>query len=87
MQKVNGVRISHLTAVLGHAVLLGLSPVNAFAYIDPGSGSLLLQMIMSAALGTLFLARNFIAKGAAAVRRWFGGRAETPPVPPDEPGS
>lgn len=90
MRKVNDDKIVCHASVLGLATLITLSPVSAFAYIDPGSGSLLLQIVMSAFFGALFLARNFIAKGAATVRRWVGGRAETPPnppTPPDEPGA
>ncbi len=91
VRKVNDGKTRRRTSVLVLAAFVGLSPVNAFAYIDPGSGSLLLQIVMSAVFGALFLARNLIAKGAATARRWFGGRAEetppNPPIPPDEPGA
>ena len=88
MRKANDHNTARRASVLVLAALVGLCPVSAFAYIDPGSGSLLLQIVMSAVFGALFLARNFIAKSAAAVRGWFGGRAEppaTPSTPPDEP--
>ena len=85
MGKVNDGNSGRRADALVLAALLGLSPVSAFAYIDPGSGSLLLQIVMSAFFGALFLARNFIAKGAATVRRLFGGRTEPPTAPPDEP--
>lgn len=87
MRRVNDRNTGRHANVLVLAALIGLSPVSAFAYIDPGSGSLLLQIVMSAVFGALFLARNFIAKGAATVRRLFGGRAEPPAPPPDEPAA
>jgi len=66
-------------------VVLTVYPKNAFAYIDPGSGSLLLQIVMSAFFGALFLARNFLAKAVAGFRRVIaGGKAENPP-PPEKP--
>jgi len=66
-------------------MILAVYPSSAFAYIDPGSGSLLLQIVMSAFFGALFLARNFLAKAAAGFRRVFsGGKAENPP-PPENP--
>lgn len=87
MREVNDGKARRWASVLVLGALLGLCPVSAFAYIDPGSGSLLLQIVMSAFFGALFMARGFIARGAATLRRWFGGRAGTPPAtPPDEPG-
>ncbi len=74
-------------SVLLAVLILAVYPNNAFAYIDPGSGSLLLQIVMSAFFGALFLARNFLAKAAAGFRRLFSGRKEEPPPPPEEPAA
>lgn len=74
---------SLLLAVL----ILAVYPKSAFAYIDPGSGSLLLQIVMSAFFGALFLARNFLAKATGGFRRLFSGGKEEPPPPPEKPGA
>lgn len=85
MSKVDGNKARQRATLLSLAAVVALCPVSVFAYIDPGSGSLLLQIVMSAVFGALFLARNLIAKGAATVRRLFGGPAEPRSAPPDEP--
>ena len=77
-------------SLLTTALIVAFYPSSAFAYIDPGSGSLLLQIVMSAIFGGIFLARNFLAKTAAWLRRIFsGGKAERveKPLPPDNPVS
>lgn len=53
-----GNRASNL--VLAVLCLLAISPA-AFAYIDAGSGSYLLQVMIAGVLGALFMAKN-----------WFG---------------
>ena len=61
----NGVAMSLVLAALG--VLL--SPRVASAYIDPGTGSYLLQMAIGGLLGGLFALKLFWHKLATAVRR------------------
>jgi hypothetical protein len=39
-----------------------LLPCNAWAYIDPGSGSLLLQVVIGGILGTMFTVRTFFKR-------------------------
>lgn len=46
-----------------------------FAYIDPGSGTLLLQVILAGALAVPFFFRRVIADG------WRRIRGEQPPSP------
>lgn len=52
--------------LLSAAVLLLASAQQASAYIDPGSGSLLLQILGGAAVGCLFYVRRFFG--------WLGGK-------------
>lgn len=51
------------------ALLLALlaMPGPALAYIDPGSGSFLLQMLLAALAGTAFYGRQIVAR----IRRFF----------------
>lgn len=44
--------------VVGFTLILLLSAPSAFAYIDPGSGALVWQLIVSAIFGGLFVARK-----------------------------
>ena len=46
----------------------------AFAYVDPGSGTLILQMLAAAGVGMIFYFRQFRDK----VKSIFTGRSETP---------
>ncbi len=87
MDRLERHKAGHRASLLGIIVLAALAPADAFAYIDPGSGSLLLQIVMSAFFGALFLARKSIARVAATTRRLFGNKPETPPARPDEPGA
>jgi len=41
------------------AVVLILAPSNAYAYIDPGTGSYILQIVLAALLGALFALKMF----------------------------
>ena len=70
------------------AFLVAFWPSTAFAYIDPGSGSMLLQILMSAFFGALFMARNFLGKLAASARRAFS-KAPEPQIEekPDQPSA
>lgn len=46
-----------------------LTTVNAFAYIDPGTGSLLVQILISGVVGMLFYFRRFFAFLISIVRK------------------
>jgi hypothetical protein len=49
---------------------------SLFLYIDPGSGSYLVQAIIAAVVGALFYFKNFWLK----IKSLFGkGKKETPP--------
>jgi len=71
-----------------HAMLLSTSswvaslPVSAspqgLAYLDPGSGSLLLQLALAALLGAAVLVRAFWSKIKAFFARLFGRGGKEP---------
>lgn len=41
------------------AILLFLIPVNAYAYLDPGTGSFIIQLIIAAIAGVSFSAKIY----------------------------
>ncbi len=77
-------------------VVLVLTPQPAQAYIDPGTGSLILQVVAATFLGVLLVAKSFfsqiaafLAVAVAAVAGIFKGRKtmhQPPPLPPRERG-
>ena len=46
--------------------------MKPLAYLDPGTGSFIIQMLIAAALGGAFLLRGYIVKGVKAVLKLFG---------------
>lgn len=65
----------HIHTMLNSGVeLVGLlAPVlRPAAYLDPGTGSFIIQMLIAAALGGAFLLRGYIAKGFKAILKLFG---------------
>jgi len=42
------------------------------AYLDPGTGSFIIQMLIAAVLGSAFLMRGYIVKGFKALLKLFG---------------
>jgi hypothetical protein len=46
------------------------------AYIDPGSGSLIIQAVIAGGVGSLIMLRNQIRRVGGAVRRLVGREAE-----------
>ena len=57
-------------------------PKDALAYIDPGSGTLIVQAILSGVFGFIFIARKAIARVGA---RLFGKKETAPVSAADEP--
>ncbi len=50
-----------------------LAPVmRPAAYLDPGTGSFIIQMVIAAVLGGAFLMRGYIARGFKALFKMFG---------------
>jgi hypothetical protein len=58
--------------VLAVAIVLVSRP--AFAYLDPGTGSYILQMVLAAVLGGLVALGVFWRRVAFFLRKLFGGR-------------
>ncbi len=65
----SAVRILHypLRLLFTSAAILVASSSNAYAYIDPGYGSLLWQLLIAGLFGTLFYTRSIIFK----IKTWF----------------
>jgi hypothetical protein len=55
----------------------------AYGYIDPGTGALVIQAVISAVVGGLFLARSALAKIARRVQRLF--KPDQPDATQSEP--
>lgn len=56
------------------SLLIGLwliHPPEVFAYIDPGTGSFILQMLIAGAMGLLFAAKAYWQKITSFVRQVF----------------
>lgn len=73
-----------LTPLLAVAVLLVLVPArDAHAYLDPGTGSLLIQMLVAGVLGALFTIKLWIGALKRFLRRLAGAeeKAATPADP------
>lgn len=62
----------HGRPALAVVVLVAVSR-PAFAYLDPGTGSYILQMVLAVVLGGLVAVGVFWRKVWAFVRRLFGG--------------
>jgi hypothetical protein len=58
-----------LTAIL---ILLILLPAQAQAYLDPGTGSAVIQMLVAGVMGALFVIKTYWRKLAAL----FGGASD-----------
>jgi hypothetical protein len=70
-----------LKAIFLSTIALWGSTAPAYAYIDPGAGSLLLQALAALGVGLLFYIRRIID----AVKRLFG--RSSPDKPHDPPSS
>jgi hypothetical protein len=66
----------HTRRVLAAGLVLGagLLPVAAAAYIDPGTGSYVLQFAVAALVGLAFSIKVFWKKIAAFLRKTFGSK-------------
>jgi hypothetical protein len=65
-----------LAGMLSRTVASGLT--SPHAYLDPGSGSYLLQLLIASALGGLVVLRMYWSRVSAFIRRLLGK------TPPDE---
>lgn len=65
------------------AIVAAAAPRDALAYLDPGSGSLAIQMAIAGLLGGLFTLKTYWYQ----IKAWFSGKgaapkADAPPSPP-----
>ena len=60
-------------------------PIDCYAYLDPGTGSLIIQMLFAAFLGAVFYARFYSKKAKEYFAdRWNKLKGVQSPSPPDE---
>jgi hypothetical protein len=66
-------------------VAIGFLPTDAWAYIDPGHGALVLQAVLSGFFGAIFLARHALRRMIARFRAAIGWGPQSPTTgtPPD----
>ena len=58
-----------LTAVFGGLLILASATTPAFAYLDPGAGSMLLQGTLAAVAGSAFALKQYWRRVVALLRR------------------
>jgi hypothetical protein len=59
---------------VGAAALLSASYGTAFAYLDPGTGSIILQSLIAGIIGSMAFARMYWTRLKEIFRRTFGDR-------------
>lgn len=61
-----------------HSTIWGLIPAaRAHAYLDPGSGSFILQLIVASLLGIIFVMRRYWGKISMFLRNLFTKEDDT----------
>ena len=73
-----------LAPSVGVALVLALLPGTAHAYLDAGTGSMILQVVIAGITGALITLRLYWARLKA---RFTGQPLETQKTPADEPGN
>jgi hypothetical protein len=58
-----------LAAVFGGLLILASATTPAFAYLDPGAGSMLLQAILAAVAGSVFALKQYWRRVVSLFRR------------------
>ncbi len=53
-------------------IYFGVMPTRAYAYLDPGTGSFIFQILVGAIVGGIFYFKNFIASLKEKIARLFG---------------
>ena len=56
----------------GVLLLLAVTPATAHAYLDPGTGSMLVQALLAALVGAGFMLKGLRTRLVALVRRLLG---------------
>lgn len=57
-------------------LLLAVAPASAHAYLDPGTGSMLVQALLAALVGAGLMLKGLRARLVALVRRLLGRGAQ-----------
>jgi hypothetical protein len=60
---------SILTAVLGGLLILASTTTPAFAYLDPGAGSMMLQALLAGVAGSIFALRQYRSRLVSFLKR------------------
>ena len=58
-----------VTAGFGGLLILAAATTPAFAYLDPGDGSMLLQVILAATAGSVFALKQYWRRVASLLKR------------------
>lgn len=53
-------------------IYFGILPTRAYAYLDPGTGSFIFQILVGAVVGGIFYFKNFIASLKEKINRLLG---------------
>ena len=70
--------------VMVFTLLIGIAQ-PAFAYLDPGAGSFMLQMLIAGVMSAMFAIKMYWYRLKAFVARLLGRPVETPEEDSDEP--
>lgn len=65
-------RSSISLSAVGAVVCLAFIPTDAHAYLDPGTGSVVLQVLVAGILGAAFTIKTYFRAISASVARLFG---------------
>lgn len=68
-------------AAIAIAIALLLFPQASHAYVDPGSGSMFLQLLLASLLGAMYTLKMYWRK----IRSWLTGSKKLPPPPAPKP--
>ena len=70
--------LRHVATALGVILILPATHSVAFAYLDPGTGSIILQALIAGVIGTAAFARMYWTRLKEIVRRTFADRENGP---------
>lgn len=79
-------QVGDLMQAAAHSFAAGGNGRQIMAYLDPGSGSYLLQLLIAGIVGGALLLRAYWARVGGFIRGLFGGKAaadDQPSVPAD----
>lgn len=72
-------KITGLESISVMSIAVACFPGSAYCYIDLGSGSIMLQLLIAGIVGGLFAIKLFLKRIVAAVRKLLGKDAAGPP--------